>query len=97
MVCAIVEEWNFTYVLPNHPKTPTKLVIPCTLSPCFFHVASETAHDVAESYAHKRVGTLPEHTVEGSKISEILGLENASMWGANKRNKFLTLLEGKPF
>ena len=60
-------------------------------------MASETVRDVAESHAHKRVGTLSEHTFEGSTISEPLGLENAGMWGTNKCNKFLTILEGKPF
>ena len=103
MVCAVGEEWNFTYVLPNHPEAPTELVVPSalqmvwTLSPCFFHMASETTFDVAESYAHERVGTLPDHPFEGSTILELLGLENDSMWGTNKCNKFLTLLEEKPF
>ena len=27
MVCAFGEEWNFTYVLPNHLEAPTKLVM----------------------------------------------------------------------
>ena len=27
MVCAVAEEWNFAYVLPNHPEAPTELVI----------------------------------------------------------------------
>ena len=40
---------------------------------------SETARDVAESYAHEHVGTLPEHQFEGNTISELLGLKNASM------------------
>ena len=31
MVCAVGEEWNFVYVLPNHPEAPTKLVIPSSL------------------------------------------------------------------
>ena len=75
MVCVVVEEWNFDYVLTNHLEAPTKLVIPSalqmrwTLSPCFFHVASETARDVAESYAHKCAGTLAENPFEGSTIS----------------------------
>ena len=59
-------------------------------------MASETARDVAESYAHERVETLPEHPFEGGAISELLGLENTSMWGINECNKFLTILEGKP-
>ena len=103
MVRAVGEEWNFAYVLTNHTEAPTELVIPSalqmvwTLSPCFFHVASKTARGVAESYAHERVGTLTEHPFEGITISELLGLENVSMWGTNKCNKFLTLLEVKPF
>ena len=103
MVCAVGEECNSSYVLPNHPEAPTELVVPSalqmgwTLFLCLFHVASETACDVAESYSHKRVGTLPEHPFEGSIISELLGLENTSMWGTNEYNKFLTLLEEKPF
>ena len=74
-MCAVGEEWNFAYVLPNHPEAPTELVIPYalqmgwTFSPCFFHVASETARDVAESYTHERVGTLPDHPFEGITIS----------------------------
>ena len=60
-------------------------------------MASETSRDVAESYAHERVRTLPEHPFEGITISELLGLENASMWGTNECNKFLTLLEENPF
>ena len=62
MVCAVVEEWNLAYILPNHPEAPTKLVIPSdlkmgwTLSPCLFHVESETARDVAESYAQMFLG-----------------------------------------
>ena len=31
---------------------------------CLFHVESETASDVADSYAHKRVGTLPDRLLE---------------------------------
>ena len=67
------------------------------LSPCFFHVVSETGREVAESYSPERVGTLPEHPFKGSTISELLRLENTIMWGINKCNKLLTLLEGKPF
>ena len=78
IVCAVGEEWNFSYILPNHPEAPIELVIPYalqigwTLSPCFFHVAPETARDVAESYAQERVGTVTEHPFEGSTTSELL-------------------------
>ena len=65
--------------------------------PCFFHVASETARDIAESYTHECVGTLPEHPFEEGTISELSRLENVSMLGTNKCNKFLTILEEKPF
>ena len=81
MVCAFGEEWNFAYFLPNYLEAPTELAIPSalqmgwTLSPFFFHAASDTARDVSESYDHERVGTLPEHPVEVSTISELIGLE----------------------
>ena len=103
MVCAVGEEWNFGYVLPNHPEAPTELVIPSalkmgwTLSPCFFHVVSETARDVAESYNQESFGTLMDHPFEGSAVSELLGLENTSIWGTDKCNKFLSILEEKLF
>ena len=48
MVCTVVEEWNFAYVLTNNTEAPTELLILSALqmgwklSPCFFHVASET-------------------------------------------------------
>ena len=29
--CAVGEDWNFDYVLPNHPEAPTALVIPSAL------------------------------------------------------------------
>ena len=58
MVCVVGKKWNFAYVLPNHLEKPTELVILSalqmgwTLYPCLFHVASETARDVEESYTH---------------------------------------------
>ena len=91
------------YIIPNHPGAPIKLVVLSALKmgwtfyPWFLNVASETAHDVVESYAQERVGTLPEHPLEGSTMSELIGLKNVSMWGTNEWNKFLTLLEEKPF
>ena len=103
MVCAVREEWNFAYVLPNHPEAPTEFVILSTLqmgwtlSPCFFHVESITARDIDESYAHERVGTLPEHPFKENKKTALLVLENASMWEKNECNKFLALLEEKRF
>ena len=31
IVCAVGEEWNFAYVLKNHPEAPSELVIPSAL------------------------------------------------------------------
>ena len=31
IVCAVGEEWNFVYVITNHPEAPTELVIPSAL------------------------------------------------------------------
>ena len=59
-----------------------------TLYPCFFRVVSETARDIEESYAHKHVGTLPEHPLEGRIMPELISLEIASKWGANEFDKF---------
>ena len=99
MVCAVFEVGNFAYVLPNYQEAPTDLVIQSPLQmgwalpPCFLHVMLETSRNVAESYSHGHVRTLTDHPFEGSKISELLGLETEIMWGTNECNKFLTLLE----
>ncbi|KAL7533742.1 hypothetical protein ACHAWF_007944 [Thalassiosira exigua] len=76
MVCAEGQEWNFAYVLPNHPGEPVEIVVPSALqmgwalSPPFFCAASETARDVAASYVQERVGTLPSHPLEGLTMPE---------------------------
>ncbi len=60
-------EWNFSYVLPQHPGQPCYLVVPTSLqmgwveSPPFFCAASETARDVAQDYCETKMGTLPPH------------------------------------
>jgi len=60
-------EWNFSYVLPQHPGEPIYLVVPTSLqmrwveSPPFFCVASETARDVAQDYCEAKLGTLLPH------------------------------------
>ena len=61
-------EWNFSYVLPQHPGQPCFLmVVPTSLqmgwveSPPFFCAASETARDVAQDYCETKMGTLPPH------------------------------------
>ena len=66
--CAVGEEWNFCYVLPNvDSNAPIELVVPTSLqmgwieSPPYFCAASETARDVASQYAETKLGTLPHH------------------------------------
>ncbi|KAL7546620.1 hypothetical protein ACHAWF_015384 [Thalassiosira exigua] len=76
MVCAEGQEWNFAYVLPNHPGEPVEVVVPSALqmgwalSPPFFCAASETARDVAASYVQERLGALPPHPLEGLTMPE---------------------------
>ena len=52
---------------------------------------------MAESFSRETVGSLPEHPLEGSTISNVLGLEDPTGWGTNKCHKFLTMLDDKPF
>ena len=60
-------EWNFSYVLPQHPGQPCYLVVPTSLqmgwveSPPFFYAASETARDIAQDYCEMKIGTLTPH------------------------------------
>ena len=70
MVCEEGEEWNFAYVLPSKPGQDVEIVVPSALqmgwvlSPPFFCAASETARDVAASYAAEPLGSLPQHPLE---------------------------------
>ncbi len=66
--CETGEEWNFAYVLPSTFGTEdVALVIPTSLqmgwieSPPYFCVASETARDVAASYAELPLGAQRPH------------------------------------
>ena len=67
MDCAEGEEYNFAYVLPQEEGKPITLVVPTSLqmgwveSPPYFCAATETARDIAETYANTPVGSLPEH------------------------------------
>jgi len=60
-------KWNFSYVLPQHPRQPCYLVVPTSLQmrwvelPPFFCASSETARDVAQDYCETKLGTLPPH------------------------------------
>ena len=57
--CKEMEEWNFSYVLPQKIGMPIKLVVPPSLhigwieSPPYFYTVSETGRDVAEQYIYE--------------------------------------------
>ena len=65
--CEAGEEWNFSYVLPQHNGKSTTLVVPSSLqmgwieSPPYFCAASETGCDVAEQYIETPVGSMTAH------------------------------------
>ena len=65
--CALGEEWNFSYVLPQAEGEQVSLVVPNPLhmrwikSPPYFCVASETEIDVAQQYVKTPVGTFLNH------------------------------------
>jgi len=67
-------EWNFSYVLPQHPGQPCYLMVPTSLqmgwveSPPFFCAASETARDVVQDYFETKMGTLPPHKFTSYEI-----------------------------
>jgi hypothetical protein len=58
---------ELTYVLPQEPNKPTKLLIPTSLqmgwveSPPYFCAATETARDIASDYCNTPIGSLPLH------------------------------------
>ena len=82
-------EYNFAYVLPQPPGSPTLLVVPTSLqmgwveSPPFFCAASETARDIAGNYCETGIGTLPDHKflqyAIGNKAYEALPESNDGM------------------
>ena len=84
VMCKKGEEWNFAYVLPNHPDQPVEIVIPAALqmgwvqSPAFFCAASETSRDVAESLVHEPVGTLLQHPLGEHTIPKNLTCQSAT-------------------
>ena len=68
--CEAGEEWNFAYVLPSSftdNESDIMLVVPTSLqmgwieSPPYFCAASETARDVAATYAELPLGSKPAH------------------------------------
>lgn len=99
MVCEEGKEWNFAYVLPNHPGEPVEIVVPSALqmgwalSPPFFCAASETARDVAASYVSEAVGTLPKHPLEDWTMPDTTSLPDTSNMNGRQGTAFLQLLE----
>jgi hypothetical protein len=80
--CAEGEEWNFSYVLPQPPGEPTRLVVPSSLqmgwveSPAYFCVASETARDVASWYigsglARESDHKFLHHAMDGDEVAHL--------------------------
>ena len=71
--CALVEEWIFSYVLPQAEGEQVRLVVLIYLqmgwneSPPYFCAASETARDVAQKY---RVVPAPDGTIYLVDINE---------------------------
>ena len=66
--CEAGEEWNFSYVLPSSVESgdiilvvPTSLQMGWIESPPYFCVASETARDVAATYAECKIGDRKNH------------------------------------
>ena len=99
MVCKEGEEWNFAYILPNHPGQEVEIVVPSALqmgwvlSPPFFCAASETARDVAASYASEPIGSLPEHPLEEHMMPETFALPEMAKLSNKEGANFLQMLE----
>jgi hypothetical protein len=70
MDCYEGEEWNFSYVLPQPPGEPIRIVVPTSLqmgwikSPAFFCAATETGRDIIMQYTNTPISSLPEHKFE---------------------------------
>jgi hypothetical protein len=70
MDCAVGEEWNFAYVLPQDEGMPTTLAIPTLLqmgwveSPPYFCAATETSQDIATEYVETKLNSLAPHKLE---------------------------------
>jgi hypothetical protein len=98
MVCEAGQEWNFAYVLPNHPGQPVEIVVPSALqmgwveSPPFFCPASETGRDVAAAYVTEPLGSLPAHPLEDHTMPEFV-LPDITKMPPNQVAPFLQMIE----
>ena len=65
--CALGEEWNFAYILPQAEGEQVRLVVPnslhmgCIESPLYFFAASETSRYMSQQYFETPLDTLPDH------------------------------------
>jgi hypothetical protein len=70
MDCKAGEEWNFTYVLPQPPGEPVRLVLLTLLQMGwvellpYFCVATEPVWDIATEYIETELGTRAHHKFE---------------------------------
>jgi hypothetical protein len=61
------DEWNFTYVLPQPPEEPVKIVVLSSLqmgwveSPPYFCAATKRNCNIAMRYCKTKISTLPSH------------------------------------
>ncbi len=98
MDCAVGEEWNFTYVLPQEEGKPITLVVPTSLqmgwvkSPPYFCTAMETARDISMDYIETEINSLPLHKFEHYVVraSEFATLP---MMAHDKQGCFLYMVE----
>ena len=99
MVRAEVQEWNFVYVLPNHHRKPTEIVVPSALqmgwvlSPPFFCAQSETARDVAASYVAGPQRALLGLPLGDLTMPEVFLLPLVTSMTRKKGKNFLHMLE----
>jgi hypothetical protein len=69
MVVAPEARWNFAYVMPSPPGTPTRLVVPRALqmgwneSPAYFCATTESVRDVAQAWIDAKTHQ-PPHPME---------------------------------
>jgi hypothetical protein len=90
-------EWNFSYVLPQHPGQARYPVVPNSLqmgwveSPPFSCAALETARDVVQDYCETKMGSLPPHKFTNYVIGN-QAYKDLPKWDALDNN-FRYLLE----
>ena len=85
--CHEGEEWNFSYVWPQAPGEPVRLVVPSSLqmgwveSASYFCAALETAWDVAVNYIKTQIGALPKHKFDSWAGANEAKINTHRKWG----------------